>query len=81
MKRGLLQGGPPTRLQTWLRLSRPDEPRPLRAVALTIQVTWGAPALLMLGSAPVGVGARLFLWDFAIHQRFLLAGPLHMLGY
>jgi hypothetical protein len=74
----IFDGGPPSRLEIWLRLRKAGDRRMLRLVAGVAAIAW--LPLLFLSSVSgdlAGVlGPGSFLQDIAVHARFLVALPL-----
>jgi hypothetical protein len=80
MENEVFYGGPPWRLETWLRLRRGGDLRVVRQAIGAAAIAW-LPLLaltLMRESAWSGSGA--FLQDFAVHARCLIAIPLLILA-
>jgi ABC-type multidrug transport system fused ATPase/permease subunit len=80
--RGLFEGGPPTQLQTRLRLMRPDRLNIRLRIALAITIGW-VPLFLLTGlqSAMRGdASLHALLTDYAVYGRTLIAVPLLILA-
>ena len=74
----LFDGGPPRRLETALRLIRPDKPKRIRCALLIALVGW-APLILLAALQSLALGRDMVsavLFDFAVHGRYLVAVPL-----
>ena len=82
VEENVFDGGPPLRLQRYLGLVRPGEPRFRRRAALAVVVGW-LPLVALAGWESVVAGdgaAKSFFFDFAVHARFLLAAPILILA-
>jgi hypothetical protein len=80
MKNDVFWGGPPWRLEAWLRLRRVEDQRTVHQAMGAAAVAW-LPLLaltLMRGDAWSGSGP--FFQDFAVHARCLIAIPLLILA-
>jgi hypothetical protein len=66
-------GGPPLRLEAWLRLHKAGDRRVVPRAIGTAAIAWLPLLLLTMGSGS-------FLQDFAAHARYLLAVPLLILA-
>jgi hypothetical protein len=78
----IFYGGPPSRLEAWLRLRKSGDPRILRLAFGVVSITW-LPLLLLTaarGDLLPRAGAGSFLQDFAVHARYLIAIPLLILA-
>lgn len=78
----LLDGGPPRRLETALRLVNPDDPNFLACAVLVSSFAW-APLLLLAAAESVAIGEDKLtelLLDFAVHARYLIAVPLFIMA-
>jgi hypothetical protein len=74
----LTEGGPSHRLEIRLGLIRANSPGIARRSLLSIVATW-LPLLVLSALQDNAIGHLTsvpFLWDFAVHARFLLAVPL-----
>ena len=74
----LFDGGPPRRLETALRLIRPDKPRSIRCILLVALIGW-VPLLLLAALQSLLLGQdklTYLLTDIATHARYLVAVPL-----
>jgi hypothetical protein len=77
-ERELFDGGPPHRLQGSLGLVKPNEPRMVWRVVLTVLIGW-APLAVLAAAQDLALGGartRSLLLDFAVYARFLIAAPL-----
>jgi len=78
----IFYGGPPSRLEAWLRLRKSGDPRILRLAIGVVTITW-LPLLLLTaarGDLLPRPGAGSFFQDFAVHARYLIAVPLLILA-
>jgi hypothetical protein len=78
----LFDGGPPRRLETALRLVRPDKPNTASRAALVSLIVW-APLILLASIQSFSIGQDKLtglLLDFAVHARYLIAVPLFILA-
>jgi hypothetical protein len=66
-------GGPPLRLEVWLRLRKVGDRRVVRRAIGAAAIAW-LPLLLLT------MGSRSFLHDIAAHARYLIAVPLLILA-
>ncbi len=73
----LFDGGPPVRIETWLRLRKPGQRRVVREAALMATIAWLPLALLAAahGDLIQSGAAASFLIDFGVHARYLIALP------
>jgi hypothetical protein len=74
----IFDGGPPSALEVWLRLRKPNERPILRLVILVAAITW-LPLLVLTalhGDLVHAPDSGAFLQDFAVNARFLLALPV-----
>jgi hypothetical protein len=78
----LFDGGPPLRLQTALRLVKPDKSKTIGRAVLISMIVW-APLLLLAAMQSFAVGDDKLtdlLLDFAVHARYLVAVPLFVVA-
>ncbi len=78
----LFDGGPPRRLETALRLVRPDKPKIISRAAIISIVVW-VPLILLASIQSLSIGQDKLtdlLFDFAVHARYLVAVPLFVLA-
>ena len=78
----LFDGGPPRRLETALRLVKPDQPKTVSRAALISIIVW-APLILLASIQSFAIGQDKLtdlLFDFAVHARNLVAVPLFILA-
>jgi hypothetical protein len=80
--KGLLDGGPPRRLQRSLGLIKPDDPRIARRAELAVLVGWAPLVVLAVVESLITRNhvADSFFSDFAVHARSLVAVPLLILA-
>jgi hypothetical protein len=80
--KGLLDGGPPRRLQRSLGLIKPDDPRIARRAELAVLVGWAPLFVLAIMESLVlrNHVADSFFSDVAVHARSLIAAPLLILA-
>ena len=74
----LFDGGPPRRLETALRLVKPDKPKTIARAVLISMLAW-APLILFAAVQSFALGQDKvsdLLLDFAVHARYLVAVPL-----
>lgn len=74
----LFNGGPPRRLETALRLIKPDKPKKIRCVLLIALIGW-APLMVLAGVQSLVLGQDKLsdlVFDFAVYTRYLIALPL-----
>jgi hypothetical protein len=78
----LFDGGPPTRLQTALRLEKPGQPRLAQRATLVALIGWLPLAVLAVahGQGDGGFAMGSFFSDFATYARSLVAAPLLILA-
>jgi hypothetical protein len=78
----LFAAGPPMRLRQALRLVKPGEPRVGRLAIIVVLVGWMPLALLALVEILIFPNhpASSFFSDFAVHARYLIAGPALILA-
>ncbi len=78
MEHEIFDGGPPSRLEVWLRLRKTGDRRVARLIAGVVAVAW--LPLLFLSSVSGDLthltGPGSFLQDISVHTRFLVALPL-----
>jgi hypothetical protein len=74
----IFDGGPPSRLEAWLRLRKSGDRRTLRLAIGMVAVAWLPLVILtaLRGDLIHRPGAGAFLQDFAVHARYLIAMPL-----
>jgi hypothetical protein len=75
-------GGPPLRLERWLRVRKAGDTRVLGLAIGAAAVTW-LPLLVLTivrGDFLHHAGGGSFLQDFAVHARYLIAVPLMVLA-
>lgn len=78
----LFDGGPPRRLESALRLVKPDKPNTASRAALVALIVW-APLILLASVQSFAIGEDKLtglLLDFAVHARNLVAMPLFILA-
>lgn len=78
----LFDGGPPRRLETALRLVKPDEPKSIGRVVIVTLIAW-APLILLAAMQSFALGQDKLsdlLLDFAVHARYLVAVPLFIMA-
>jgi hypothetical protein len=78
----LFDGGPPRRLETALRLVKPDKPKIIGRAVLVSLIVW-MPLILLASMQSFGLGQDKLsdlLFDFAVHARYLVAVPLFILA-
>jgi hypothetical protein len=78
----LFDGGPPRRLETVLRLVKPDEPKSIGRVVIVTLIAW-APLILLASMQSFALGQDKLsdlLLDFAVHGRYLVAVPLFIVA-
>jgi hypothetical protein len=73
----LFDGGPPSRLEVWLRIRKPGDHAYTREALLAGTAAW-LPLLLLV--VPDADALRSFLADIAVHARYLVALPMLMLA-
>lgn len=73
----LFAGGPPSKLEVWLRIRKPAHPSYTREILLAGTAAW-LPLLLLVAFDPEAL--RSFLGDIAVHARYLIALPMLMLA-
>jgi hypothetical protein len=74
----LFDGGPPRRLETALRLVKPDRPKSIGRAVLVTLIAW-APLILLASMQSFALDEDKLsdlLLDFAVHARYLIAVPL-----
>lgn len=79
---GIFEGGPPALLEARLGLLHPAHPNIGRRMLLVVLVGW-APLLVLTALQRVGSGQHylaIFLGDFGVHARYLVAAPLLILA-
>jgi hypothetical protein len=77
----IFDGGPPSRLEAWLRLRKSGDRRVIRLAIGVVAIAW-LPLLVLTavqGDLMHRPGSGSFLQDFAVHARFLVAMPLLIL--
>jgi hypothetical protein len=78
----LFDGGPPRRLETVLRLVKPDKPKTIARAVLISMLAW-APLILLASIQSRAIGQDKLtdlLFDFAVHARYLIAVPLFIMA-
>jgi hypothetical protein len=78
----LFDGGPPRRLETVLRLVKPDKPKTTARAVLISMLAW-APLILLASIQSFAIGRDKLtdlLFDFAVHARYLIAVPLFIMA-
>lgn len=78
----LFDGGPPRRLETALRLVKPDKPKTIARAVLISMLAW-APLILLASIQSFAIGQDKLsdlLLDFAVHARYLVAVPLFIVA-
>jgi hypothetical protein len=78
----LFDGGPPRRLETALRLVKPNKPKTIARAVLISMVAW-APLILLASIQSFTTGQDKLtdlLLDFAVHARYLIAVPLFIMA-
>ena len=78
----LFDGGPPRRLQTALRLIKPDRPKTISRAVLISIIAW-MPLVLLAAIQSTALGQDKLtdlLLDFAVHGRYLVAVPLFIIA-
>lgn len=77
MDSGIFDGGPPSRLLSWLRLRKGRDYRVLGPAA-TASAAWLPRAVLAAARGDLidSPGADSFLGDIAVHARYLISLPL-----
>ena len=77
MESGVFDGGPPSKLEVWLRIRKPGSHAYAREVLLAGTAAWLPLLLLVVFDADA---LRSFLADIAVHARYLIALPMLMLA-
>ena len=78
----LFDGGPPRRLETALRLVKPDKPQTIARAVFISMLAW-APLILLAAMQSFVLGQDKLsdlLLDFAVHARYLVAVPLFIVA-
>ena len=78
----LFDGGPPRRLETALRLIKPDKPRTIGRALLVTLIAW-APLPLLAAMQSLALGQDLvssLLVDFGAYARYLVVLPLFIVA-
>jgi hypothetical protein len=78
----LFDGGPPRRLETALRLVKPDQPKTIARAVFIPLLAW-APLILHASIQSFAIGQDKLtdlLLDFAVHGRYLIAVPLFIVA-
>ncbi len=78
----LFEGGPPLRLEAWLRMRKPGRRSVLRGALIATTAAWLPLALWAAwrGVSGEAEGAHAFLVDVGVHVRYLVALPALMLA-
>jgi hypothetical protein len=80
MENEVFSGGPPWRLEAWLRLRRVGESRVVRQAIGAAGMAWLPLLALTMIRGDAWVGSGSFFQDYAVHARCLVAIPLLILA-